>query len=622
MPRLPDETALGPRPTPRPTRPASGYDASGLARAAQHEGAGLVEGGKAITDLGAAIQSADARITGQREALERQRALISYAEEGADDLRRRDSEEDLSQTETLRGYGEFLAKKSAEAIANHPGGAESRLRLQSRLEQQRHVLYGQAISLSKVAENKMLEKMFGNVSAPLIDQATQNPGNVAELIASGDSAIDDMAPSLPPGREEQMKGALRRGIVSTAVNSLLDRGGIDGAENVIANTPGAVEILGADEVTKIRRRIIVMRAGEEKTANAFRNKISAAEAVLGPLSREEKATLFGLSAPGADKSLSGAIKAYETEMTRATGKPYSASPEDVQRLAKMTDKPAFGGGPTGLSLEIMKDLAPAFAANALSPGQEREFMTAVTHYTQPTTVFNDQGLPETRRPDLPPFVREALERRQIPIPQSSTTQGPQAPPVPEAPRADAGPQPAAPSASAGPTLFERAGKTTGMVAGAKTLIGRTPGVGDMAGSMEETQNQAYATGLTNDIVRVMQNSPRFAEMERAQIKKEVGLEPSMFDTETAYKDRMIAVDTLLEERKKDAFKTINNRRMIGKEDYQRALTLLNDIGNIQQRLGVPARVKTRQEYDKLVEEGALRSGEMFIDPEGNLRKVP
>jgi hypothetical protein len=583
---------------------------------------GLANVGTVVADAAQTLLSAEQRIVARRDTIDRAGRRNALRQNLQETLTSFSTTMDLADPAAMDVIGAEFDKKVSEQIdAHRQAGAseDSVARLTERLFDIKAGYAGQASASALTAQKQRIATDIGQEVNSVMGRIAAPTTTIEESYQIIDNILEDSADSLTTAEMQQYRTAARSNAIAAKAEPLFRSGelGLQKMEEMLGRQDVA-SVLTPTEQSRYRTRIIVQRSEDAKAARAGARKIEELRQILGrDPTPAERVRAAGVAPSTERETLSAKIASLEG----ALGRPLT-SPE-IEKLGDIagSEKGDFGSGLTGRALDIMTDDAPAFAAGLLSADQERRFMAAVTQYTQPTQFINDQGLPETRRPDLPPFVREALERRGMTVPQQQAGP-PLAPAQPGAPQQPEQPTQQAPAGRTGPTLFERAGKTTGIVAGVKTAIGRTPGLGDMAGSMEETQNQQYATGLTNDIVRVMQNSPRFAEMERSQIKKEIGLEPSMFDTQTAYIDRMISVDTLLEERKQDAIKTINNRRAIGTQDYQRALTMLNDISNIQRRLGVPERVKSRQEFDKMVKDGVLRSGETFIDPDGNLRNVP
>jgi hypothetical protein len=117
--------------------------------------------------------------------------------------------------------------------------------------------------------------------------------------------------------------------------------------------------------------------------------------------------------------------------------------EKEKNLGK-TQKGPFGTGVTGETLNIFTKMAPDYAAGKLDPEQDRVFLAAVTNYTQPQARIEERTDPVTgnktyvtvqTRPELPSFVRSALQLRGTAIPNvaapvTSGKPGEKAPPAP------------------------------------------------------------------------------------------------------------------------------------------------------------------------------------------------
>jgi hypothetical protein len=269
----------------------------------------------------------------------------------------------------------------------------------------------------------------------------------------------------------------------------------------------------------------------------------------------------------------------------------------------------FGSGATGGALEMITKLAPAYGAGTLTPDQERFFDAAVTHYTQPRQYQDpDTGLMTTRRPELPPFVQEAINRKRGTAPQPR--------PAPEAsPQPTPGPQPSPrpQGERTTKTVWELASLITGPVPAAAEGISRTPLVGDLVQAPQFTQSRNQVKQQQNDLVRVLMNNPRYAEGERKAIRDEINIDPRLWDNPTAYRDRLIGIDNALEIRERNAFNTANSAR-VGREERIQAMNILNALRAFRDNLGVPPRVANDADWE------ALQPGTEYIAPDGRVKK--
>ena len=268
----------------------------------------------------------------------------------------------------------------------------------------------------------------------------------------------------------------------------------------------------------------------------------------------------------------------------------------------------FGAGLTGRSLSILTTMAPAFEAGQLTPDQERQFIAAATQYQQPTQFMDPAtGLPQQRRPELPPFVAQALKRRgqRVPTAQPNPFTEPQPRPS----------QPGAAEQQQGPSVWDLAsqGLLTGPIPAVGELAGRTPILGEFVQTPRITQARNYVRALDRDLVRVLQNNPRFSEGERKAIEKEISIDPSAFDTNEAYLNRLIGRDRYLVGRLQDAEATMMSTN-VSREERAHAMDVANSVPKFRVRVRVPPTVNNENDWN------ALQSGSTYIDPEGNVRK--
>lgn len=272
----------------------------------------------------------------------------------------------------------------------------------------------------------------------------------------------------------------------------------------------------------------------------------------------------------------------------------------IEREARGSERGPFGAGATGGALEIITKLAPAYGEGQLTPDNERLFDSAVAHYTQPRQFQDpDSGLMVTRKPELPPFAQEALSRRRgarpaqpQPAPSPQPTMEPQ--------------QPTGQAQQPSKTAWDLAPLTTGPVPAAAEMLSRTPLVGDMMQAPQFTQARSYVPQLQRDLVRVLQNNPRYAEGERKAIEKDINIEPRLFDNPTSYRDRLIGIDDSLAVRERNAENTSKSPN-VGREERIQAMNVLNAVRAFRKNLGVPPRIGRKEDYDTLPE------GQVYID---------
>ena len=215
-----------------------------------------------------------------------------------------------------------------------------------------------------------------------------------------------------------------------------------------------------------------------------------------------------------------------------------------------------------------------------------------------------------------PWLNEALAQRQQldslgPRPPRETpgtvSLGPPSAQVGAAP-AEAGAEvPGAVTAAQGPTttgqeaaprqrtIWEMAPNlSTVQVAGA--MIGQNvPGMGGVSAQAQE--DQRYYQASVRDLIKALQNNPRYAEGERQAIEDELDLNPRILRDATAFRNSLMGIDRFLTEKKTDAMRTVQNPEATG-EAVRQARDAVITIENFQKKL-MPVRVYSVEEVRAL-----------------------
>jgi len=299
--------------------------------------------------------------------------------------------------------------------------------------------------------------------------------------------------------------------------------------------------------------------------------------------------------------------------------------EKEKNLGKAAKGP-FGSGVTGETLNIFTKLAPDYAAGTLTPEQDRVFLAAVTNYTQPQSRVEERTNPDTgvksydtivSRPELPDFVRSALQLRGTALPNvaAPVTSGKVSPPAAAGEIGDVpGSVPAdVPAEAKGAywalstppekkTLWNQRYLVAGFVPYIKTMpVLRV--FGQVDAKAEEARS--FFNSGKNQLVRSLSANPRFPVEEMKRIEKEIDIAPAFFDNPTSLGSRLIGIDDFLSKRLENA------RRDAVNQDFtldarKAARDEIREIENFQKVAGIPQRVYTIEEVQ------ALPSGTNFL----------
>lgn len=179
-------------------------------------------------------------------------------------------------------------------------------------------------------------------------------------------------------------------------------------------------------------------------------------------------------------------------------------------------------------------------------------------------------------------------------------------------------EPAAPAQQASrdtkpKTIFELAD----LVVGPANVAGRiaSENIPDALGggfAEEQTQAKTLIEGYKRDLVRAMQNSPRYAEGEREAIEKEVDLSGGVLKSATAFRQKIMAIDEFLANRQKNYEKDATNPQL-APQDRLQARRVAEAVKQFREVL-LPPRVKSAEDYEK------VQPGELFLTPDGKVKR--
>jgi len=296
---------------------------------------------------------------------------------------------------------------------------------------------------------------------------------------------------------------------------------------------------------------------------------------------------------------------------------------DAKAAGKKADS-LFGTSREGLQLQTISQLAPLYAAGSLLPQEERDFLIQVEDYTQEVkTRFTDplSGLTkeEIRKKKLPGFVMDALAKR--PPGSSGSSGGPAVtPPVVTgaSPVVTGASKPAvvgltetavAPEifkvANTAPksSFFDLAATGTGFVPVLVAGVARNVPL-DAAGTIapEFQQSTTMLQSMTNRVVNVLQENPRFPEGERKQILSELALAPRLFANKNGYINQIIALDNMFETMEQKT-RSVFAEEKTGIAARNEAARKLEDLNSIRGLLGIQSRTINDPEVWKTLPPG-------------------
>jgi hypothetical protein len=301
-------------------------------------------------------------------------------------------------------------------------------------------------------------------------------------------------------------------------------------------------------------------------------------------------------------------------------------------IAKSAGTSLFGKGDWEWNVINRPGLIASWSIGGTTPEQDNLIESAIAQLNTPivetrTDPVTKESFQVTRRPELPPFLTQAIEARKT-LGGDAMRRAPGA--APAAPTAAPGGVSAAPSSGAvaspitSPTpvaaplpgglpgatppagqtgalpqrggIWGMSGKITGPAAVTAEVISGIPGLG--APFPEVTQAQNLAKQEVENLIEAFIKSDRAATTEQERLRKLYDIGPKFFDDPAALRDRLIAIDEeIAKEINLAAGQAYNTE--LPPDTRAKARSFLSAAEKFRTSLGVPVRIYSEEEARKL-----------------------
>ena len=625
MPRLnlyeQQTTAQGPR--------ASGAY-FGAAPAQALEGAGNV-----LQDIGERVQRRE-ELGAAQDVME---GVDTWAVTALDDFQKR---QDIMTAQALPEFQNALSQKRQEALSNFTGRPEARAALERQLDNQL-AQYGKSAITAKIKAGqdqmgRALEQQF-NKSSIQVDAA---PDIWSFAKDENLAAVEMWKPAMSKDQYESAKRLAYAKPLQSAVRSHLAQGNIEGAEALMADESFS-KYLTMEEARPLLIDGAVGRGKMEKEERRVQSNVTKFQSRLGrELTPDEVVRVRTLPAK---KDMTPADEITELELIQ--GKP--ASQDQVDKIFKTyiddgAKGGSFGNSLQGRSLSYVTENSVAYANGHLTPAQARQFEASFNEAYAPKDVL-DPVTGQMRRitPSVPGFAQEAMTRGSsiygggmaagprpgetvqldingqpvgtgvvdangkwtVPAPPESQSWGGE--------NRGAG-QPAPAPTGSGASLWDQASNVAGPVAGVQRWIGSGPVPMGIGGEQVSAAQQVEMQ--SRNLVRALQQNPRYAEGERKSIEKDIQISPEAMSNPTAYRLRLVEIGRYIQEELQFQSSILKNPNGSTVQQRQQALQSTSVLNDFYGKLGLPQQVKSIEEAKK------LPPGTQFLDENWILRQVP
>jgi len=582
-------------------------------------GAGGAQVAQVLTETSNTLMAAQRRVDDRNDTVSRTLAAGAFSDQIIKEAASIQTTKNMADPVVRQDFSTFMNDRLGEAMDAHTGSEDSRARLQVKLtnlmQQQSNLFLGESLKAGRKAIDDAASNTFASIA-----QRVAEGYPLDQALRDVDAEVDDLEPGMTPGKERSSREDGKARAVAAAYQSAMD-GKDTVAARAALSTPGAEQWFSTDKMLAMRSGIIEAERMREKGVQQGKDALDKMAAILGvpvdKLTPEHRRQAAGLTEP--KQTLQQRIDTAE----KAKGSPLT--PDQRNKIIgihiESGDEGKFGGTLRGIAMNTVLRLNAAYASGQTTPEQDQEYEIAVGELNRRTFGPPDPvtGIRPEISPNLPAFMPESFERRGKSMPGISASAATKT----GAPNAEGGPPgavtenglPTDLSASGRPrlTFFGVADLVAGPVSALKALGGRTPGIGAAFRPEDVEQARSAVSFMIGDLVRVLSKNPKFAEGERKQIRGELNLDPSAFDTVGAYRSRIIAMGGILEQRAKDALAV--SQQATSAAVARQAVDEYAALTVFHKNLGIPPIMKTPEEVREKVPEG-----DWFRTPDGRLKR--
>lgn len=580
---------------------------------------------RAGAEMAGQIQDYQTTIQRREDVLDRVRILNKADQTAQSMVDAFSTSGEITNKNSVDQFQKDLRVKMQEFLNEHTGTSLSKAELQAQLENQTGQYVKSVMGAQIKAQHAMLGNLVERTANELSLQAVFAPDKMQDIFAQYDSRLSQLKDGMSAEMYQSYSQAGRAKIAQNAVTSLLQNGNWQEAQKILAD-PNISQVMDPNAARKlgIDARVDEAKAGQAVQAQAQnRTKWSA---LLGRnLTAEEQIRVDSLPAK---KDMTPADEVVQYELV--TGKRADQNVVNQIFNIKSAEGGAFGESLQGRSLNYVTKNADRYAMGLMTRDEALQFQVMANEAYKPTEKQDPVTGQWTRiAPAIPAFVSQSINRGArfygtAPAQPAAVAPRPQAGPAPAPAPTGGSTTPAQPAAQTAPSqqalqnqsIWSRRRNITGLVPTAMDVAGRVPVVGEaMGGGGQYTTDRQYAEAQSRELIRSLSQSGRYLASEMQAIEKEVSISGSAFDNPQAYARRLIGIDEALAKRVKDETKILANPNT-PLEQRKSAESVINVINNFRQTLGVPQRVKSAKEAQK------LPPGTEFIDPSGVVRVVP
>lgn len=286
------------------------------------------------------------------DTIQRARAVSQFQAEVETDKVKFQSERDLTDPRAVKEYNSQIRKKMSQFLATHDGSPESRVSLETQLIGMADTATMQMSEAARGAQRKFITDQVGGHIDRIAVEVYNNPSSIETAFQQLNGLMHEFGPALDSVEEMEQVANAQSMVVESALNSFIDSGDYEGAQNLAVENDRFIASMPAKTQMSVLGRIKAGLSAQEKERTELSNKIRAIQSAAKESGVEISKTQLFSAATGIKETDSpeGKINSYAS----ITGTPREKiTPAVVAKIGFGVDLP--GAGEIDMNKERLPD---------------------------------------------------------------------------------------------------------------------------------------------------------------------------------------------------------------------------------------------------------------------------
>lgn len=212
------------------------------------------------------------------ETIQRARAVSQFQQEIEADMTKFQTENDLTDPRVVKEFNNQIRGKLAKFTQQHDGGKESKESLEIQLLGVSDTATAQMSQAATAAQKKFITSQVGSHIDRIAKEVYANPASIETAFKQLNGLTFEYGPALDSVDEMELISNAQSMIVEGALNSFIDAGDYEGAQQLALENDRFIAKMPAKQQMSVLGRINSGLAAQEKERNELSNKMRSMKA--------------------------------------------------------------------------------------------------------------------------------------------------------------------------------------------------------------------------------------------------------------------------------------------------------------------------------------------------------